>query len=245
MYSTAGWNNWNRPSGGDIANQIYLKSADRYPNLKESYIVQPDGRFVRYKVTDLGKAREQYNLAQDEWDKKDRKPFGYSGAVDYAIESKWDEMRNAEQLLGDKAFFDSRKSQKELNLAWSKFDVEDRMLKHQIEKLEKKGIAKAKKNPNLDVNKTAEFKRLNRLDKKRIDLFDNLMKEEERLRKIYPPRKNPKFIPDKKKNESDNDYKDRRHITVQRRTFNIWVKYMKSEWGIEITRMPKNFKREF
>lgn len=201
---------WTRPSGTDINNIIWLK--DEGYNLKASYVKSAEGRYIRYRVVDLHKARRQAQDAKRSYysltTEKEREK--YSGAADYAIEQEFFRIYQNEVLLSHK-----------------KTTMNPKILL-EIDKREKQAIQELKDiedDPKLtDRQKDVKIQEMSAVWLERQVKYDK-----------RHTRKNKKYI---KKGTS---YR-KRELMIQRRSFNEWQNFMLYSWGIEVKRMPKGFK---
>lgn len=80
---------WERVSGGDIHNLIYLKDNDY--KVKAGFVTSANGQFIRYRVVDLDKARRAEYKAKQEYNnlsflEKEK----YGSHVDWRIETQYE-----------------------------------------------------------------------------------------------------------------------------------------------------------
>ena len=162
---------WERPSGGDISNIIWLVE-DGY-NLKASYVKSADGRFIRYRVWNHTKAIQATHQA-----KRDYRSLAtvhdkevYFGATDWEIEQQYQSIYQNEMLLGYKKTIMSQKN------------------RIKQDRLEKQSIAELKEieeDPNLtDKQKAVKIGERSTKWIKIMNQFDKVAHK-----------KNPKYIPD-------------------------------------------------
>lgn len=241
--------NWNRPSGGDISNIIWTKVEKPAYSLRHSYIHQPDGRLVRYRVINEKIATKKYKEANAEWKElqaKFNKHIGdpeklkttkfhrlskrYFGGVDWKIETKYSQIFSNENNLTSKKRIESKKLAQEIKkLETFNFKV-DVKLGEQSNKLFLIPEGKRTKEQNQKILE---------IDSKRINNFDNFLKQEKQLKAKYRSKKNPKFMEFHSSKETLEEFNRRNKVAIYRRSFNEWKKWLLTEWGVEVKRMPK------
>lgn len=207
---------WNRPSGGDIASHIIIAQRGNF-DLKEEYIKHPDGRYTRYKIVDKAKAFSKSQKVEfDEsinLDERNRRRKISHSLSDYEIESNYQKIRDEQ--------YDLTNEKKIINSEGKKVIENGR-----------KDFARRMELINNDETMSRSKKR--ELRRKIVSDKQNL---DQKVSVEYG-KKNPKYISEKMTN-------DKRNMIIEKRTFEKWVKYMRKEWGIEIKRMKKGFKMPF
>ena len=220
--------NWNRPSGSDIGNTIYLQTTTGF-HVKDSYIAQPDGRWIRYNVIDPEKARNAYRKAQREFnDAPADKKGKHTNGPDWVIENWVKEERYTQRQLG---LNPQKYETPEYKQAMSLYLANYMLKKERLDKEYKEALAQ-------------KDKKQYRLLDQSLKLQQELNQKEKELKAKYPGPQNKYFIK-QRPNESDIDYQLRQRNLIARREFLAFKKYLKEDWGVELKRMPKNYYQEF
>ena len=237
---------WNRPSGGDIGNFIWRSNEFPNYNMKSAYIMQDDGRLIRYSLIDKDRAFSMADQAQRDFDFKlpAKEKKKWHGAVDWKIETKVIEIRSEVTSLAERDEIINKKFEERNDKLAAEFLKRDKRLEKKqddlIPKLFGKGLINQreffKDNPIIK-------KRFDSLGEQRDVLIDDFNQESDELGEKFLFKKNPKFIK-QRKNEEITKFQRRKGLLIERRFFKEFTNYLKDEWGMDVRRMPKEFKSD-
>jgi hypothetical protein len=201
---------WERPSGGDISNIIWLK--DEGYHLKASYVKSANGQFIRYRVTDIRKARKGARMAKDEFNAvaTSHEKKKYHNYIDWKIETKYHQIYMEQIVLANQKTVMSDEARQRMIILDKKHIDEIKAIE------DDPNLTQKEKDIKIQKRSTEILKKMNAFDKRHT-------------------KKNPKYLkrtmPDRKQ-----------ELIIKRRSFNAWSRWLDKFWGVEVKRMPKGFK---